>query len=463
MIFENLADRLQETFKKLRGHGKLTADDVNATMREIRIALLEADVNFKVVKDFIKKIKERAVGQEVLESLTPAQAVIKIVNEELTALMGQTQSHINISPKAPTIIMMVGLQGAGKTTSAGKLGLMFKKQGKHPLMVAADIYRPAAIKQLQVLGSQIDIPVFAKEDCKDAVRIANEAIDYAKSHANDIVIIDTAGRLHIDENLMQELKSIKEDVKPHEILLVVDAMTGQDAVNVAESFNNDLGLDGVILTKMDGDARGGAALSVKAVTGCPIKFVGAGEKLEALEPFYPDRMASRILGMGDVLTLIEKAQTAFDAEEAKKMEKAFRKNEFTLDDFLSQLNQVRKLGSFENILGMIPGMGGLKKKLGDVDIDMNGKEIKHIEAIIRAMTPEEKRNTKIINGSRRKRIAMGSGTKVQEVNKLLKQFDEMKKMMKKMSNMKQLNKKGKKGKGKKGKKGKGGFKLPFFR
>ena len=455
MIFENLADRLQETFKKLRGHGKLTDDDVNATMREIRIALLEADVNFKVVKDFIKKIKERAVGQEVLESLTPAQAVIKIANEELTALMGQTQSHINISPKAPTIIMMVGLQGAGKTTSAGKLGLMFKKQGKHPLMVAADIYRPAAIKQLQVLGSQIDIPVFAKEDCKDAVRIANEAIDYAKSHANDIVIIDTAGRLHIDENLMQELKSIKEDVKPHEILLVVDAMTGQDAVNVAESFNNDLGLDGVILTKMDGDARGGAALSVKAVTGCPIKFVGAGEKLEALEPFYPDRMASRILGMGDVLTLIEKAQTAFDAEEAKKMEKAFRKNEFTLDDFLSQLNQVRKLGSFENILGMIPGMGGLKKKLGDVDIDMNGKEIKHIEAIIRAMTPEEKRNTKIINGSRRKRIAMGSGTKVQEVNKLLKQFDEMKKMMKKMSNMKQLNKKGKKGKG--------GFKLPFFR
>lgn len=423
--------------------------------REIRIALLEADVNFKVVKDFIKKIKERAVGQEVLESLTPAQAVIKIVNEELTALMGQTQSHINISPKAPTIIMMVGLQGAGKTTSAGKLGLMFKKQGKHPLMVAADIYRPAAIKQLQVLGSQIDIPVFAIEDCKDAVYIANEAIDYAKSHANDIVIIDTAGRLHIDENLMQELKSIKENVKPHEILLVVDAMTGQDAVNVAESFNNDLGLDGVILTKMDGDARGGAALSVKAVTGCPIKFVGAGEKLEALEPFYPDRMASRILGMGDVLTLIEKAQTAFDAEEAKKMEKAFRKNEFTLDDFLSQLNQVRKLGSFESILGMIPGMGGLKKKLGDVDIDMNGKEIKHIEAIIRAMTPEEKRNTKIINGSRRKRIAMGSGTKVQEVNKLLKQFDEMKKMMKKMSNMKQLNKKGKKGKG--------GFKLPFFR
>lgn len=456
MIFENLADRLQDAFKKLRGHGKLTAEDINTTMREVRIALLEADVNFKVVKDFVKKIKERAVGQEVLESLTPAQAVIKIVNEELTALMGQTQAHINISPKPPTIIMMVGLQGAGKTTSAGKLALMFKKQGKRPVLAAADIYRPAAIKQLQVLGQQIGVPVFAEEECKDAVKIASDAVSYANSHANDIVIIDTAGRLHVDENLMQELKSIKSDVKPHEILLVVDAMTGQDAVNVAEAFNNDLGLDGVVLTKMDGDARGGAALSVKAVTGCPIKFVGAGEKLEALEPFYPDRMASRILGMGDVLTLIEKAQTAFDAEEAKKMEKALRKNEFTLDDFLSQLNQVRKLGSFENILGMIPGMGNLKKKLDGVDIDMNGKEIKHIEAIIRAMTPAEKRNTKIINGSRRKRIAMGSGTKVQEVNKLLKQFDEMKKMMKKMNNMKNQ-------KGKKGKKGLGGFKLPFMR
>ena len=456
MAFDSLSEKLQNVFKNLRSKGKLTEDDVKAALKEVKMALLEADVNFKVVKQFTKSVQERAIGQDVMNGLNPGQMVIKIVNEEMIKLMGSETTEIAFRPgKELTVIMMVGLQGAGKTTSAGKLGLMFKKQGKHPLMVAADIYRPAAIKQLQVLGSQIDIPVFAKEDCKDAVRIANEAIDYAKSHANDIVIIDTAGRLHIDENLMQELKSIKEDVKPHEILLVVDAMTGQDAVNVAESFNNDLGLDGVILTKMDGDARGGAALSVKAVTGCPIKFVGAGEKLEALEPFYPDRMASRILGMGDVLTLIEKAQTAFDAEEAKKMEKAFRKNEFTLDDFLSQLNQVRKLGSFENILGMIPGMGGLKKKLGDVDIDMNGKEIKHIEAIIRAMTPEEKRNTKIINGSRRKRIAMGSGTKVQEVNKLLKQFDEMKKMMKKMSNMKQLNKKGKKGKG--------GFKLPFFR
>lgn len=444
MIFENLADRLQETFKKLRGHGKLTADDVNATMREIRIALLEADVNFKVVKDFIKKIKERAVGQEVLESLTPAQAVIKIVNEELTALMGQTQSHINISPKAPTIIMMVGLQGAGKTTSAGKLGLMFKKQGKHPLMVAADIYRPAAIKQLQVLGSQIDIPVFAKEDCKDAVRIANEAIDYAKSHANDIVIIDTAGRLHIDENLMQELKSIKEDVKPHEILLVVDAMTGQDAVNVAESFNNDLGLDGVILTKMDGDARGGAALSVKAVTGCPIKFVGAGEKLEALEPFYPDRMASRILGMGDVLSLIEKAQGAFDEKQAKELEKKMRTQEFNLEDFMNQLQQIKKMGPIKDLMKMIPGIGG-KINLDEIDVDDNAT--KHIEAIIQSMTPAERQNPDILNGSRKKRIAKGCGRSIQEINKLLKQFNDMKKMMKSITDMQ------------KGRKGR--FKMPF--
>ena len=454
MIFENLADRLQATFKKLRGHGKISPEVVDETMREIRIALLEADVNFKVVKDFIKKIKERAVGQEVIDSLTPAQAVIKIVNEELTALMGQTQAGIVIAPKPPTIIMMVGLQGAGKTTTAGKLALKFKKEGKHPVLVAGDIYRPAAIKQLQVLGEQLEVPVFAMEGCKDANKIATEGLNYANSHANDIVIIDTAGRLHVDSELMDELKNIKSSVKPHEILLVVDAMTGQDVVNVAQAFNDDLGLDGVVLTKMDGDARGGAALSVKAVTGCPIKFVGAGEKLEALEVFYPDRMASRILGMGDMLTLIEKAQANFDEQEAKKMEKAFRRNEFTLDDFLAQLNQVRKLGSLDNIMGMIPGMGGIKKKLGDANIDMNGKEIKHIEAIIRAMTPAERNNTKIINGSRRKRIAMGSGTKVQEVNKLLKQFDEMKKMMKKMSNMQNP--------AKKGKKGKGGFKLPFF-
>jgi signal recognition particle subunit SRP54 len=450
LIFEGLADRLQETFKKLRGHGKLSEEDVNEAMREVRMALLEADVNFKVVKGFIKKVQERAIGQNILDTLTPAQVVIKIVNEELTELMGGTQSRINMSPTPPTVIMMVGLQGAGKTTSAGKLGFSLKKQGKHPLLVAADIYRPAAVKQLQVLGEQLEIPVFAMEAGTDAVTIAKSSIDFARSHVNDVVIIDTAGRLHINEELMQELKSIKKEVRPHEILLVVDAMTGQDAVNVAESFNGDLGLDGVVLTKLDGDARGGAALSVKAVTGCSIKFVGMGEKLEALEPFYPERMASRILGMGDVLSLIEKAQTAFDVEEAKKMEKKLRRDEFTLDDFLSQMQQVRKLGSFEQIMGMIPGMGGLKKQLAGADIDLNGKEMKHIEAIIYAMTPKERADVGIINGSRRKRIAMGSGTHVQDVNKLIKQFAEMKKMMKKMKKMQ------------KGHMGLGGFKLPFM-
>ena len=448
--FEGLADRLQETFKKLRGHGKLTEDDVNEAMREVRMALLEADVNFKVVKDFVKRVKERAIGQDVLGTLTPAQVVIKIVNEELTELMGGTQSRINISSNPPTVIMMVGLQGAGKTTTAGKLGLSLKKQGKHPLLVAADIYRPAAVKQLQVIGGQLDIPVFAMEPGTDAVTIAKSAIPYANSHAADVVIIDTAGRLHINEELMQELKSIKAEVKPHEILVVVDAMTGQDAVNVAESFNGDLGLDGVVLTKLDGDARGGAALSVKAVTGCPIKFVGMGEKLEALEPFYPDRMASRILGMGDVLSLIEKAQSVYDIEEAKKMEKKFRKDEFTLDDFLSQLQQVRKMGSFEQILGMLPGMGNIKKQLEGVDVDFNGKEIKHVEAIIRSMTPAERGDITLINGSRRKRIALGSGTRVQDVNKVIKQFADMKKMMKKMKKMQG------------GHKGFGGFKMPFM-
>lgn len=436
MIFESLSERLQETFKKLRGHGKLTEDDVNAAMRDVRMALLEADVNFKVVKDFVKRVKERAVGQEVLETLTPAQAVIKIVNEELTDLMGGTQSRLNISPNPPTIIMMVGLQGAGKTTTAGKLALTLRGQGKHPMMVADDIYRPAAVKQLEVLGEQVKTPVFSMPTGTDAVTIAKSSLEFARSHACDVIIIDTAGRLHINEELMNELKSIKAEVHPHEILLVVDAMTGQDAVNVAQSFNDALGVDGVVLTKMDGDARGGAALSVKAVTGCPIKFVGMGEKLEALEPFYPDRMASRILGMGDVLSLIEKAQNVYDAEEAKKIEKKFRKDEFTLDDFLSQLQQVRKMGSFEQILGMIPGMGNIKKQLEGVDIDFNGKEIKHVEAIIRSMTPKERADISIINGSRRKRIALGSGTKVQEVNKVIKQFAEMKKMMKKMKKLK---------------------------
>ncbi|MBE6096206.1 signal recognition particle protein [Schwartzia succinivorans] len=450
MIFEGLSERLQETFKKLRGHGKLTEDDVNEAMRDVRMALLEADVNFKVVKDFVKKVKERAIGQEVLETLTPAQVVIKIVNEELTALMGGTQSKLNISSVPPTIIMMVGLQGAGKTTTAGKLALSLRKQGKHPLLVADDIYRPAAVKQLEVLGKQLDIPVFSMEAGTDAVTIAKESVPYANSHAADVIIIDTAGRLHINEELMQELTSIKSEVKPHEILLVVDAMTGQDAVNVAESFNGSLGLDGIVMTKMDGDARGGAALSVKAVTGCPIKFVGMGEKLEALEPFYPDRMASRILGMGDVLSLIEKAQDVYDIETAQKMEKKLRKDEFTLDDFLDQLQQVRKMGSFEQILGMLPGMGNIKKQLEGVDVDFNGKEIKHIEAIIRSMTPQERADISVINGSRRKRIAAGSGTRVQDVNKIIKQFAEMKKMMKKMKKMQ------------KSPMGLGRFKLPFM-
>ena len=450
MIFEGLSERLQATFKKLRGHGKLTEKEVNEAMRDVRMALLEADVNFKVVKDFINKVKERAVGQNILDTLTPAQAVIKIVDEELTALMGGTQSRLNVSPTPPTVIMMVGLQGAGKTTTAGKLALSLKKQGKRPLLVADDIYRPAAVKQLQVLGEQLDVPVFSMESGTDAVTIAGAAVPYANAHAADVIIIDTAGRLHVNGELMQELKAIKGEVRPHEILLVVDAMTGQDAVNVAASFNEDLGLDGVVLTKMDGDARGGAALSVKAVTGCPIKFVGMGEKLEALEPFHPDRMASRILGMGDVLSLIEKAQTVYDLEEAKKMEKKFRKDEFTLDDFLSQLQQVRKMGSFEQILGMLPGIGNIKKQLEGVNVDLNGKEIKHVEAIIRSMTPKERADVNLLNGSRRKRIAMGSGTRVQEVNKVLKQFAEMRKMMKKMTKLQN------------GPMGWGRFKLPFL-
>ena len=456
MIFESLSDRLQATFKKLRGHGKLTEDDVNEAMREVRMALLEADVNFKVVKQFIKTVKERAIGQDILETLTPAQVVIKIVDEELTKLMGGTQSRLNISPKPPTVIMMVGLQGAGKTTSAGKLGLALKKQGKRPLLVAADIYRPAAITQLQVLGKQLDIPVFSMEQGTDAVTIAKSSIGYSQSHACDVVIIDTAGRLQIDEKLMQELRDIKSEVHPHEILLVVDAMTGQESVNVAQAFNDALGLDGVVMTKLDGDARGGAALSVKAVTGVPIKFIGLGEKLEPLEPFHPDRMVSRILGMGDVLSLVEKAQATFDMEEAKKREKKLRKDEFTLDDFLAQMQQVKKLGSLDNILGLIPGMGGLKKQLAGQDIDLDGKEMRQIEAIIKSMTPKERANITIINGSRRKRIAMGSGTRVQDVNKLLKQFGEMKKMMKKMKKMQ---------KGKKGLPNLGGLglpKLPFM-
>lgn len=451
MIFESLSERLQTVFKKLRNHGKLTETDVNEAMREVRIALLEADVNFAVVKDFIAKVKERAVGKEILESLTPAQVVIKIVDEELTALMGSVESRINMSPQPPTVIMLVGLQGSGKTTSVGKLGLSLKKQGKHPLLVAADIYRPAAIKQLEVLGKQLDIPVFKLEN-ENPVNIAKESIAYSQSHANDVVIIDTAGRLQIDEKLMQELRDIKKEVKPHEIMLVVDAMTGQEAVNVGKAFNESLGLDGVILTKMDGDARGGAALSIRAVTGTPVKFLGMGEKIEPLEAFHPDRMSSRILGMGDVLSLVEKAQAAFDAEEAKKLGEKLKKNDFTLDDFLNQLQQVKKLGSMQSILGMIPGLGNLKNKLPE-DMDFDSKEMRQLEAIIKSMTKEERADIGIINGSRRKRIAAGSGTRVQDVNKLLKQFAEMRKIMKKM----------KQKAGKKGFNPFSGMKMPFFR
>ncbi|CVK17693.1 signal recognition particle protein [Sporomusa sphaeroides] len=445
MVFESLADKLQQTFKKLRGRGKLSESDVADALKEVRMALLEADVNFKVVKDLIAKIKERAIGQEVLESLTPAQHVIKIVNEELTNLMGGTQSRIAIASRPPTVIMLVGLQGAGKTTTAGKLAHLLKRQGKRPLMVAADIYRPAAIKQLEVLGQQLEIPVFTMGQ-ENPVNIAKKAVDQALMMARDIVIIDTAGRLHINEELMNELKSIKQTVKPHEILLVVDAMTGQDAVNVAESFNNDLGIDGIILTKLDGDARGGAALSIKAVTGQPIKFAGMGEKLDALEPFHPDRMASRILGMGDVLSLIEKAESTLNLEKAQEMQKKLRKEEFTLDDFLEQIEQVRKLGPLDQILGMIPGMGKLKQLQG---MDIDDKEVKHIIAIIRSMTAKERRDPSILNGSRRKRIALGSGTRVQDVNRLLKQFGEAKKMMKRIQEMQKSGKKP-------------NFKLPFM-
>ncbi|KYZ77328.1 signal recognition particle [Anaerosporomusa subterranea] len=449
MVFEGLADKLQATFKKLRGRGKLSEADVADAMREVRLALLEADVNFKVVKDFVAKVKERSVGLEVMSSLTPAQHVIKIVNEELTALMGGTQSRITISSRPPTVIMLVGLQGAGKTTTAGKLAHMLIKQNKRPLLIAADIYRPAAIKQLQVVGERLGTPVFSLGDKESPVTIAKKGVEHAISLGRDVVIIDTAGRLHINDELMDELANIKQQAKPHEILLVVDAMTGQDAVSVAETFNGRLGLDGVILTKLDGDARGGAALSIKAVTGCPIKFVGMGEKAEALEPFHPDRMASRILGMGDVLSLIEKAQAAVDIDKAREMEEKLRKDAFTLDDFLEQLQQVKKLGSMEQILSMIPGMGGLSKKLEGAELDE--KELKRTEAIIRSMTRKERRDHTIINGSRRKRIALGSGSKVQDVNRLLKQYAEARKMMKRFQEMQKSGKK------------LSGFRLPFMK
>lgn len=452
MIFEGLSDKLQNAFGKLRSKGKLTEADVKTAMREVKMALLEADVNFKVVKDFVKVVQERCVGEEVLKSLTPGQMVVKIVNEELTALMGDVQSKLTYSPQPPTVIMMVGLQGAGKTTTSGKLGGYLKKDGKSPLLVACDVYRPAAIKQLQVVGEKLDLPVFTMGDQVSPVEIAKKALEHAKSHSNDVVIIDTAGRLHVDEVLMQELKDIKTQVNPQEILLVVDSMTGQDAVNVSESFNEILGVDGVVLTKLDGDTRGGAALSIRAVTQKPIKFIGMGEKLDNLEPFYPDRMASRILGMGDVLSLIEKAESALDLEKAKELGKKLKKNEMDFEDFLMQLEQVQNLGPLDKLLELVPGMGNLKGQIGD--LDSKGKEINRTKAIIQSMTLEERRNPQILNASRKKRIARGSGTSVQDVNRLIKQFNEMKKMMKMFQSS-----------GMMGKMKKGGFpgmpKLPF--
>ncbi len=445
-MFEGLSDKLANAFKKFRNKGKLSEADVKEGMREVKLALLEADVNFKVVKEFVKIVSERAVGSEVLESLMPAQQIIKIVNEELTNLMGGTQSKLTIASKPPTVIMMTGLQGAGKTTHAAKLGGMLKKQGKRPLLVACDIYRPAAIKQLEVVGSQLDIPVFTMGDKTSPVNISKEAISHAQKHGHDIVIIDTAGRLHVDEEMMQELCNIKAAVEPDEILLVVDSMTGQDAVNVAQTFNELLDITGVILTKLDGDTRGGAALSVKYVTGKPIKFVGMGEKLDMIEPFHPDRMASRILGMGDILSLIEKAESAYDEKKAAELEKKLRESRFTLSDFLDQFEQMKNMGSMEQILSMMPGVKPSAMK----DLRVDEKQIERTKAIILSMTQEERDRPEIISSSRKKRIAQGSGNTVEAVNKLLKQFEQTQKLMKQFSgkNMNKLNKKGR-------------FKLPF--
>ena len=435
MAFEGLSSRLQEITRKLKGKARITESDLKEVLREVKFALLDADVNYKIVKDFVKVIEEKALGQDVLKSLTPGQQVIKIVKDELVDLLGGESSKINFTSNPPTIIMLVGLQGSGKTTTAGKLANLIRKQGKNPLLVACDVYRPAAIKQLQVVGKQLNVPVYANEQTKDVVMIAKQAINVAISKLNDVIILDTAGRLHIDEELMQELKDLKSSVKPHEILLVVDSMTGQDAVNVAETFNNNLGIDGVVLTKLDGDTRGGAALSVKKVTGKPIKFAATGEKLSDIEEFHPDRMASRILGMGDVLSIIEKAEETFDEEEALKMEKKLRKQKFDLEDYLAQLRQVKKMGSFSSILKMLPGMGNLK------NIQIDDKEFDKVEAMICSMTLEERRNPKILNGSRRLRIAKGSGTIVQDINKFINSFEMTQKMMKKLTNNKGAMKK----------------------
>ena len=435
MAFEGLSSRLQEITRKLKGKARITESDLKEDLREVKFALLDADVNYKIVKDFVKVIEEKALGQDVLKSLTPGQQVIKIVKDELVDLLGGESSKINFTSNPPTIIMLVGLQGSGKTTTAGKLANLIRKQGKNPLLVACDVYRPAAIKQLQVVGKQLNVPVYANEQTKDVVMIAKQAINVAISKLNDVIILDTAGRLHIDEELMQELKDLKSSVKPHEILLVVDSMTGQDAVNVAETFNNNLGIDGVVLTKLDGDTRGGAALSVKKVTGKPIKFAATGEKLSDIEEFHPDRMASRILGMGDVLSIIERAEETFDEEEALKMEKKLRKQKFDLEDYLAQLRQVKKMGSFSSILKMLPGMGNLK------NIQIDDKEFDKVEAMICSMTLEERRNPKILNGSRRLRIAKGSGTTVQDINKFINSFEMTQKMMKKLTNNKGAMKK----------------------
>lgn len=428
MAFEGLSEKLKGVIDKLKGKSRITEADVKEITREVKLALLEADVNYKIVKDFTAKIGEKALGQDVLKSLTPGQQIIKIVHEELVELLGGKESEgLNLSPNPPTIIMLVGLQGSGKTTMAGKLANLLRKQGKKPMMVACDIYRPAAIDQLEVLGRQLNIPVFANRDTKDVLEIVKEAFKEANSKLNDVIIIDTAGRLHIDETLMNELKNLKDFAKPHEILLVVDSMTGQDAVTVSESFNEQLGIDGVILTKLDGDTRGGAALSVKTVTGKPIKFAGTGEKMNDIEVFHPDRMAQRILGMGDVLTLIEKAEEAFDVEEALKLEKKIHKQDFTLQDYLDQLKQVKKMGSLKSILGMI---GIDEKAIEQAKIDE--KQFTRAEAIIQSMTKKERNNPDIINGQRRRRIAEGSGTTVQEVNKFIKQYNDTRFMMKKV-------------------------------
>lgn len=431
-MFQNLMDKMASAFQSFKNKGKLTPADVKAGMRQIKLALLEADVNYKVVKEFVARVSERAVGDEVLESLLPHQHIVKIVREELVAIMGETNEKLTISPKPPTVVMMCGLQGSGKTTHSAKLAKLMKKQGKRPLLVACDIYRPAAITQLKVVGEQVETPVFTIDGCTDAVRIAKEGVAFAEKNALDLVILDTAGRLHVDEELMDELRRIKETVSPTEILLVVDAMTGQDAVNVAESFNNLLDITGVILTKLDGDTRGGAALSVRFVTGKPIKFIGVGEKLDQIEPFHPDRMASRIIGMGDVLTLIDRAEEAFDEKKAKEMEQKLRQNSFTLEDYMEQFEQLKNMGSLEQMMSLIPGMnqGALK------DVKIDEKQLDRTRAIIQSMTPRERQKPDIINASRKRRIAQGCGQTVEDVNRLLRQFEAMNKMMKQLNSKK---------------------------